>query len=130
LGAAVALLALGAAVAVRVSDALGLASEPSIGIPVEELAVAPALAAVSPPRFTSIDAPDDLRTNTALDELRDAVADAGATAGAATLTVRFGATEPESEQSYAVSGSAEALTITAPTRAGAVLGVYDLASAV
>jgi hypothetical protein len=130
IGTAVALLALGAGVAVQISDALGLQSEPSIGIPVEELAVAPAQAAVVPPQFSSFDAPDDLRTNTALDALRSAVVGAGTTEGTTTLSVRYDDLEPDSDQRYSLSGTAEALTISAPTRAGAVLGIYDLASAV
>ncbi|AMB57611.1 hypothetical protein [Microterricola viridarii] len=130
LGTAAALLALGAGVAVQVSDALGLRAHPAVGIPVEELTAAPAASAVLPPDFTDIDAPDDLRTSTALDALREAAAGAGGTRGTATLSVRYDALDPESEQSYTLSVTEQAITVTAPSRAGAVLGVYDLAAAV
>ncbi|KQO96938.1 hypothetical protein [Leifsonia sp. Leaf264] len=129
IGVSLALLALGAGVASQVSDALGLQSEPSVGIPAENLTVAPATAIVLPPDFTAIDAPDDLRVSTAVDELRDAVADAGGTSGTATLTVRFDSADASGE-SYSVSGTADAISISAASRSGAVLGVYDLAAAV
>ncbi|TFV96786.1 hypothetical protein [Orlajensenia leifsoniae] len=129
IGVSLALLALGAGVASQVSDALGLQSQPSVGIPVENLTVAPASAVVLPPEFTAIDAPDDLRVSTAVDELRDAVADAGTTSGTATLTVTFDSVEASGE-GYSVSGTPTDIRITAASRSGAVLGVYDLAAAV
>ncbi|MEL4319916.1 hypothetical protein WJX64_12945 [Leifsonia sp. YIM 134122] len=129
IGVSLALLALGAGVASQVSDALGLQSQPSVGIPVENLSVAPASAVVLPPEFTGIDAPDDLRVTTAVDELRDAVADARATSGTATLTVSFDSVDASGE-SYSVSGSPTDIRISAASRGGAVLGVYDLATAV
>ncbi|MET0974426.1 MAG: hypothetical protein ABWX82_01995 [Leifsonia sp.] len=130
IGVSVALLALGAGVASQVSDALGLRNEPSVGIPVENLTVAPAATVALPPAFTAIDAPDDLRTNTAVDTLRDAVARATGTSGTATLSVRFDSADGDADQSYSVSGTPEAIAISAPTRAGAVLGIYDLAAAI
>ena len=129
IGVSLALLALGAGVASQVSDALGLQSEPSVGIPVENLTTAPSAAIVLPPEFTAITAPDDLRVSTAVDELRDAVADAGATSGSTTLTVRFDSADASGE-SYSVSGTPGAISISAASRSGAVLGVYDLAAAV
>ena len=129
IGVSLALLALGAGVASQVSDALGLQSQPSVGIPVENLTVAPASTVVLPPAFTAIEAPDDLRVSTAVDELRDAVADAGTTSGTATLTVSFDSVEASGE-GYSVSGTPTDIRISAASRSGAVLGVYDLAAAV
>ena len=120
------LLGLGAGVAAGVDDALGLRTE-QVSIPTEQSRVADARETVLPPSFT-IAAADDLRTSTAVAELQDAVADAGGTAGTATLTVT--AAGEGDIDSYTLGGTEQQLTITAATTAGAVRGIYDLASAV
>ena len=120
------LLGLGAGVAAGVDDALGLRTE-QVDIPSEQSRVAPVAAAVLPPAFT-IEAADDLRTTTAVAELQDAITDAAATDGTATLTVTA-AGEGDSD-SYTLGGTEQALTITAETTTGAVRGIYDLAAAV
>jgi hypothetical protein len=120
------LLGLGAGVAAGVDGALGLRTE-QVDIPVEQSRVAPVAAAVLPPAFT-IEAPDDLRTKTAVGELLDAINDASANDGTTTLTVTA-AGEGDSD-SYTLGGTEQALTITAETTTGAVRGIYDLAAAV
>ena len=57
----VVLLALGAGVAVVVTDALGIRAEPAVQMQPEPPAGAPAMAVVAPPRFTSVDAPNGPR---------------------------------------------------------------------
>ena len=127
-GVSAALLGLGAGVAATLSDALGLRTE-QVTIPVESPEAAPARAAVNPPVFTTIDAPSDLRVDTAVSELRDAVDAAAATQGTATLRVRYGDGDA-GDESYALEGTATSLRIVASSRSGAVRGVYDLAAKV
>jgi hypothetical protein len=127
-GLCAALLGLGAGVAAGVADVLGLRTE-SVEIPVEAPAVAPMREAVAPPEFTSIDAPAGLRVETAVAELRAAVGDAGSTDGATTLTVTDRGLAGGSD-TYSLEGDAASLRIVADTTAGAVRGIYDLASAV
>ncbi|HZW41131.1 MAG TPA: hypothetical protein VFE99_02425, partial [Agromyces sp.] len=122
------LLALGAGVAFVLGDELGIRSEPA-DVPAETLVAAPESAPVAPPEFTQISAPASARLDLAVGELRDAVAEADATAGAATLEVSVGEGPPDDE-SYSLEGSPDALRIVAAGEAGAVLGVYDLAAAV
>ncbi|HEY9365424.1 MAG TPA: hypothetical protein VIP55_02210, partial [Agromyces sp.] len=137
------LVALGAGVAVVLADELGIRSEPS-DIPPEVLAAAPEAPSVLPPEFTAITAPPSFRMELAADELRDAVVDAGATAGSATLDVVIGdgeaevdgtaeaegAAEGDVDETYRLEGPPDALRVVAASEAGAVLGVYDLAAAV
>ena len=73
------LVALGAGVAVVLGDELGIRSEPA-DIPSETLVAAPETPTISPPEFTQVIAPASARMDLAVSELRDAVADAGATA--------------------------------------------------
>ena len=113
---AVVLLVLGLGVSFVVSDALGLRTE-SVDIPTENLVAAPASSVVLPPAFTSIDVASTLRTDLAVEELRDAVASAAGTQGQATLTVSFGSPD-DGDDSYTLSGTPTALQVTAPYLAG------------
>ncbi|MFE5672886.1 hypothetical protein ACFQ58_14890 [Agromyces sp. NPDC056523] len=130
------LFALGAGIAVLLTDALGIRSEPA-DIPAETASVAEIAPTALPPRFTDIDAPDLPRVRAAVDELDSAVAAASGTAGTATLRVAI-ASEPKPvsdgidriDETYALQGTPDALVIAAATEAGAVRGVYDLAAAV
>ncbi len=124
---AVVLGLLGGTVAAGISAQLGIRAEDK-DVPVEHLDAAPPRADVPPPALTRIEAADDLRTRTAVAELRDAVRDAGRTRGSATLVVRHGAGDPD-DDSYRLSGSAAALRIDARSETGTVRGVYDLALA-
>ncbi|WP_167736043.1 hypothetical protein [Nocardioides sp. 503] len=123
------LLALiGTLLALGISATLGIRSETK-QVPVEHAAVAPARPSAPAPRLTSVDAPHDLRTRTAVAELRDAVADAAGTRGTrgtATLVVEHG-DGPDDDETYRVTGTPSALRVTASSRTGAVRGVYDLA---
>ena len=68
----VVLLALGAGVAVVMTDALGIRTEPAAQMQPQPPTVAPAVEVVAPPQFTSVDAPTGPRYDAALDELMDA----------------------------------------------------------
>ncbi|MBN9605442.1 MAG: hypothetical protein J0G30_02390 [Actinomycetales bacterium] len=125
--AAVVLLALGAGVAVGLTAALGIETSPKT-IPVDNPVAAPATAAVLPPELTIAQAPDSPRMTLALTELEGALAAAPATEGAATLTITAG--DDTADESYTLTGTPEALNVTAPGIAGATLAVYDLAAAV
>lgn len=116
---------LGAVIAAGLSATLGIRTE-SKAVPVERLGVPKTRAVAPPPALTRIRAADDLRTRTAVAELRDAVGDAGRTRGTATLTVRAGHGD-EDDDSYRLRGTASALQIIAASRTGAVRGIYDLA---
>ena len=122
------LVALGAGVAVVLGDELGIRSEPA-DIPTETLVSAPETAAITPPAFTAITAPASLRMDLAVEELRGAVTDAGATDGDTTLDVVVG-DGGDDDESYRLEGSPDALRVVAASEAGATLGVYDLAAAV
>jgi hypothetical protein len=128
------LLALGAGVAFVLTDALGIRSEAS-EVPSETSSVAQVSAAVPPPAFTAIDAPSTPRMDGAVQELTVAVLDASERVGETTLTVSIDASselidQVTADDGYTLGGTPEALTISAPTEAGAVRGVYDLAAAV
>ena len=127
-GLAAALLGLGAGVAAGIADALGLRTESAV-IPVEHPAVAPTRLAAVPPAFTVINAPEGLRVETAVAELRDAVGDAASTEGSVTLSVSDRGLAGDSD-TYSLEGDAVSIRIVADTTAGAVRGIYDLASAV
>lgn len=127
--AALILLALGAGIAFVLTDALGIRSEPA-DVPAETLVAAPAAPAAVPPVFTRVDAPTSARVGMAVEELRDAVADAGSTEGTATLDVIVEAAADADDESYRLEGSPDALRVVAASDAGAALGVYDLAAAV
>jgi len=135
---ALGLLASGAGVGIAVGDALGIRTEPSEQMMPAEPAVPLATASIAPPRFTEIDAPAgpqlDLATTAFEAALRDAAATAtvAATGGDASLTVAISpdtAFEAGStDDTYTLTGSAAALTITADTETGAARGLYDLAA--
>ncbi|UNK71874.1 hypothetical protein [Microbacterium sp. H1-D42] len=128
--ASIVLIALGAGAALAVGDALGIRTEPSAPMQ-HEVVVAGAVAEpVAPPKITTLDAPRSERIGVALDELRDAITDAGATAGEAALTVPDTAPGPGGDDAYALEGDAANLTIRASTEAGAVRAIYDLAGQV
>ncbi|MFE6736687.1 hypothetical protein [Microbacterium sp. NPDC057650] len=125
---AIVLLALGAGTAAAVGDALGIRVEQSSPMDPAAAAARPVADPVAPPRIDVSDVPDSERVAVAVDELRDAIADAGATAGEATLAV--GAAAEGTDDAYAITGDAAALTIRATTEAGTVRAVYDLAAQV
>jgi hypothetical protein len=125
---AVVLVALSAGVAVAVSDALGIRAEPA-----EQMRPAPAHAPqrtsfTAPPAFTSIQAPDTVRMQLALDELDTALADAENTEGEASLEVVI--TGTAADDTYTLTGTPDALRIEAAGESGAARGVYDLAAAI
>ncbi|GAA5147662.1 hypothetical protein GCM10025768_08190 [Microbacterium pseudoresistens] len=127
----IALLGAGFGVATVVGDALGIRAEPAqrMGGVAEPATAAPATPS---PRLTVVEAPQDERIRVALDELDDAQATA-AIDGAATLAVSVpvGASgADDTDDTYRVAGSAEALRIEADTVTGATRGVYDLAAAI
>ncbi|WP_314507926.1 hypothetical protein [uncultured Microbacterium sp.] len=125
----VALVALGAGLGVVVGDALGIRTEPAAQMQPAAPVVPASTVAVLPPEFTQIDAPLTERVAVAVGELTDAVADAAGTAGAASLTVVAGDGDNDDE-TYRLSGTAEALRIEGVSETGAVRGVYDLAARV
>ncbi|MGN6220547.1 MAG: hypothetical protein ACTHNQ_13680 [Microbacterium sp.] len=125
---AIVLVALGAGVALAVGDALGLRTEPSSQMQPRPAVAAAATPAVLPPDLTTVTAPDTERLGVAMDELRDAIADAAGTAGAASLTV---VDAPEGDDdSYTLAGDATALTVAAASEAGSARAIYDLAAQV
>ena len=125
-------LALGAGVGLVVGDALGIRSQPAQRIP-ERAAAVPLIApAVPPPTFTSLVIPDGPRFAAATEELTDAAATAASatgTAGEASLTVVVGS-GPADDETYRLTGTAQALRVEADGEAGAVRGMYDLAAAI
>jgi len=132
--AALVLLALGGGIAVALTDALGIRSE-AADVPVETSAVADPVPYAAPPVFAATRAPDGPRMRAALDELDAAVGDATRTDGTATLAVEIagapgGDPSGGADETYRIDGSRTDLRIVAATEAGAVRGVYDLASAV
>lgn len=124
--AALVLLALGAGVAYGLGDALGIRSEDS-DIPVETLEAAPETPLVVPRDITLVTPTSGARLELARDELRDAVA-SRATEGAATLTLEVSG--DSADETYALQGTEDALTLVAAGEAGAARGIYDIAAAV
>ena len=118
---------LGGVVAAGISAQLGIRTEAK-QVPTEHLVAAPPRAAVPPPALSRVDAADDLRTRTAVAELRSAIRHAGPTHGTTTLTVRHGAGDLD-DDTYTLGGTATRLRIDAASETGAVRGVYDLALA-
>jgi hypothetical protein len=125
----VVLVALGAGVGLVVGDALGIRTEPATQMEPKAPVIPASTAVVLPPDFTTIDAPAATRVDVALEELADAAADATGTEGAASLTVVAGAGD-EADETYRLTGTAEALRIEAVSETGAVRGIYDLAAQV
>src|SRR4051812_37653123 len=87
---AVVLLALGVGVGAVVGDALGIRTEAATQMTSAAPAETDIAAAVPPPRITAIDVPAGARFDAALDELKDAAADASEASGEASLTVVTG----------------------------------------
>lgn len=127
----VVLAALGLGVAVVVGDELGIRSEASV-VPAEPQHPLTVGAAIAAPTFVSVDAPQSLRMDAAVQELRDAGAESGTPSGEATLTVSFGDgdTGAKPDDTYRLEGEPGALHIIGNGEAGAVRGVYDIAAAV
>ncbi|GAA5038393.1 hypothetical protein ACFQRL_01565 [Microbacterium fluvii] len=122
------LVALGAGLAAGVSDALGIRTESSDVLQSHvPAATASAVAFTPPPSITDITTSADTpRMDAALDELRDALADAGATEGTATLAVAW--SEDTDDETYRLAGAADTLRIEGASETAAVRGVYDLAA--
>ena len=122
------LVALGAGIGVAVGDALGIRVEESGRMHPAEPAIARVEASVPTPSFTDIDAPGGPRFEAAIDDLTDATADAAPDAEQFTLTVTAGPDEDEHDDGYALAADGPRIRIDAPTEAGVVRGVYDLAA--
>ncbi|KAF2413326.1 hypothetical protein B1729_10260 [Microbacterium sp. B35-04] len=128
---AIVLLAMGAGVAFVVGDALGIRTEPAAQMQSAAPAVAEATDAAAPPEIATLTVPDTERVGVAMDELLDAVADAPARAGTASLTVEMlDADAGDGADGYTLDGDATALRIRADTEAGATRAIYDLAGQV
>lgn len=123
------LVALGAGAGLALGDALGIRTDPATQMKPAAPVMPAAGVVVPPPQFTVIDAPSDILVDVALEELSDAVADAPAIEGSASLTVVAGSGDP-AEDTYRLIGSADALRIEAVSESGAVRGIYDLAARV
>jgi hypothetical protein len=125
----VVLLALGLGLGVVVGDALGIRTEPAAQMePAAPTApdLGPAAAA---PRWTTVDVPEGLRYDTAIDSLLEATAGAAERADDTSLTVVAGDGD-EADDTYRLTGTPDALRIEAASETGAVRGIYDLASQV
>ncbi|WP_347978234.1 hypothetical protein [Microbacterium sp. ProA8] len=128
---AIVLLAMGAGVAFVVGDALGIRTEPAAQMQSQAPVVAAATDAAAPPEITAVDLPTTERVDVAMDELLDAVADAPARAGTASLAVEIlGADAGDEADGYTLDGDAAALRIQAESEAGATRAIYDLAGRV
>ena len=125
----VVLVALGAGLGLVVGDALGIRTEPATQMQPAAPVVPASTAVVPAPEFTRIDAPPTVRVDVALEDLADAAADASETEGAASLTVVAGAGD-DADETYRLTGTADALRIEAASETGAVRGIYDLAAQV
>lgn len=124
--ASVVLVGLGLGLGVVVGDALGIRTEPAAQMqpaaPTEPDLGEPAPA----PRWTTVDAPEGLRFDAAIDSLLEATAAASARQGDTSLTVTAGDGD-EADDTYRLAGTPDALRIEAASVTGAVRGIYDLA---
>ncbi len=128
---AVVLVAMGAGVALAVGDALGIRTEPSAQMQPADPVVAASAEPVAPPEITAFDVPDTVRVGVAVDELRDAVAEAPERVGEASVTVEsIPGGGDDSDDAYVLEGDAAALRIRAGSESGAVRAIYDLAAQV
>ncbi|MFF2275518.1 hypothetical protein [Agromyces sp. NPDC058126] len=131
---ALVLVALGLGVAFAVGDALGIRTEPSEQMQPAAAAVPDVAPPVAPPEFTTLDVPETVQFEVAVDELRDAVADAPAREGEASVAVELipgqEADSGPGDDGYELRGDASALRIVAFTEVGAVRAIYDLAAQV
>ncbi|NYE19201.1 hypothetical protein [Microbacterium immunditiarum] len=122
------LVALGAGIGVAVGDALGIRVQESGRMHPAEPGIAAVAASVPTPSFTTIDAPATPRFDAAIDELTDATADASAAADQLTLAVAAGTAQDEQNDGYTLTIEGSGVRIDAPTEAGGLRGVYDLAA--
>ncbi|UJP10530.1 hypothetical protein L2X99_02230 [Microbacterium sp. KUDC0406] len=125
---AIVLVALGAGAALVVGDALGIRVESSSPMLPAAAAAVTAGEPVAPPELGMIDVPGGERVNVAMDELRDAIADAATTDGEASLSAD--ATGGGTDDVYVLEGDSSALRIHAVTEAGTVRAIYDIAAQV
>ncbi|MGW9167533.1 hypothetical protein [Agromyces sp. NPDC055658] len=129
---ALVLVALGLGVAFAVGDALGIRTEPSEQMRPAAAVVPEVAAPVPPPELTTLDVPESERVGVAVDELLDAVADAPAREGTASIAVDQAQTvrDASDDDGYELRGDASALRIVARSEAGTVRAIYDLAAQV
>ena len=119
---ALVLLALGAGVGVVVGDALGIRTEPATQMEPAPPVVPAAHARPSCRReFTAIDAPQTVRVDVALEELRMPRPTPPATAGEASLTVVAGNGDP-ADETYRLSGTPRRCASTRRARPGRCAG--------
>lgn len=123
------LVVLGAGVGVVVGDALGIRTEPAEQMSPAAPAAPDLGPAVPAPRWSAVDAPEGERYDAAIDSLLAATADAPERSGEASLTVSVSDTDSDTD-TYRLTGTPSALRIEADGVAGAVRGIYDLASQV
>ncbi|SDH55863.1 hypothetical protein [Microbacterium pygmaeum] len=127
---ALVLLALGLGVGVVVGDALGIRTEASEQMESAAPVVPTIAAAVPPPVLDAVTAPETLRIDTAVVDLRAAIEEASERAGEASLSVVIRDGIDGDDDTYRLAGTPTALRIEAATETGAVRGVYDLAAGV
>lgn len=122
----VVLLASGAGVAFVLTDQLGIRSE-EVDIPVESPVAAPERASVTPPNLIWTVDEANVRLATASQHLALALGDALVDGPGTTLDLVGGGAGDD--ETYTLSGTAEALRLEAATDAGLARGLYDLAAA-
>lgn len=134
---AVVLIALGLGLGVVVGDALGIRTEPAFQMEPAAPTSVEVAAPVAPPSLGQVRAPDTLRIDAALDELRDAIEVAPERQGTVALTVAVMREESSSDEGgsaepdgYRLTGDAAAMRIEADAEAGATRALYELAAQV
>ncbi len=124
------LVGLGAGVGVIVGDALGIRTEASAQM-APAAPVVPAIAeSAAVPRIAEATLPDGERFAVAFEALQDAVAAAPSTGAEIALTVTMTGDATAADDAYEVVRTDDGYGVRAATDAGAVRGIYDLASAV
>lgn len=134
---AVVLMALGLGLGVVVGDALGIRTEPASQMEPAAPTSVEVADPVAPPSLAQVRAPDTLRIDAALDELRDAIEVAPERQGTVALTVAVMREESSSDEGgsaepdgYRLTGDAAAMRIDADAEAGATRALYELAAQV
>lgn len=134
---AVVLIALGLGLGVVVGDALGIRTEPASQMEPAAPTSVEVADPVAPPSLGQVRAPDTLRIDAALDELRDAIEVAPERQGTVALTVAVMREESSSDEGgsaepdgYRLTGDAAAMRIDADAEAGATRALYELAAQV
>lgn len=134
---AVVLIALGLGLGVVVGDALGIRTEPAFQMEPAAPTSVEVAAPVAPPSLGQVRAPDTLRIDAALGELRDAIEVAPERQGTVALTVAVMREESSSDEGgsaepdgYRLTGDAAAMRIEADAEAGATRALYELAAQV